>query len=444
MLHLFRPFVGVTLPQLKEARSESWTLLALVSFEHHWFGTAASLLRGDMIGLEGEGVGDVISNSSTMSDVLAWFDAMHQFCDGSNVQHWANLSKSGKLRAASYKMESLLLLSRVSGLLRNDHKLRDVVKSVGVLLKFPRGWMDEESLVPSPSTLFRARFTLDMAYNLLVRNRLRSWIDDEVQLHITGLWDSSPRDGREWMFGELCAAREDDLEVFCECMDKFWEQRNRISISGREQVDLMKKMQGCIWHIILQPACLGAKCMSLADKWHAAIFQLCMISDGWAMTNKLTKFMVNNCSDLGTEKSLAKPEFDCNKLYPWWSEAGVVDDVAGDVFTSPKSDAIISMRSSLTTMGLEHTCHNAEEHVTRSLPSFKMCFVMASNLGKFLGSRFCKKRMEETIFSRHEAEWVRGEVAGFCRLALREALWHVDGLQRFRTSIAQGPAALFG
>ena len=196
-------------------------------------------------------------------------------------------------------------------------------------------------------------------------------------------------------------------------MDKLWEQRNRINIFAREQLDLVKKMQGCIWHLILQPACLGAKCMSLTDKWHSAIFQLRMLSDGWAMTNKLTKFMVNNCSDLGTEKSLAKPEFDCNSLCPWWCEAGVVDDVAGDVSTSPTSDAIVSMRSSLTTMGLEHICHNAEEHATRSLPSFKMWFVMASNLGKFLGSRFYKKQMEETIFSRHEAEWVRGEAAGF-------------------------------
>ena len=57
MLHQFRLLVGVPLPQLEEARSESWNPLALVSFEHHWFGTAASLLRGDMIGLEGEGVG---------------------------------------------------------------------------------------------------------------------------------------------------------------------------------------------------------------------------------------------------------------------------------------------------------------------------------------------------------------------------------------------------
>ena len=67
-------------------------------------------------------------------------------------------------------MESLLLLTRVCGLLRNDHKLRDVVESVGVLLKFPRGWMDEEGLVPSAATLFGDRFTLDMAYNLLCRN----------------------------------------------------------------------------------------------------------------------------------------------------------------------------------------------------------------------------------------------------------------------------------
>ena len=126
-------------------------------------------------------------------------------------------------------------------MLRNDHKLRDVVESVGVLLKFPRGWMDEESLVPSPATLFRARFALDMAYNLLCRNRLRSWIDEGVQLHITGLWDSLPRDGREWMFVEIYVSREDDLEVFCECMDKLWEQRNRINICARDQLDLVKR-----------------------------------------------------------------------------------------------------------------------------------------------------------------------------------------------------------
>ena len=391
--------------------------MSLVSFEPHWFTTAAAMIRGDVVALRGPGTEDDMGpgiGSFDKRDVLAWLDAMSHFCDGRNVHHWASLTKSGKLRAASYKMESLLLLTKVSGLVKNDHKIRDLVETVGVLLKLPPKWMDDDSMVPSPSTLCKSRFTLDMAYNVLCRDRLSAWLEEGTGLHIAGLWDSSPRDGREWMLGELYIMRDDDLNLFCECMDKLMPMMDRVNISGAEEKDCMAKMAACMWHIILTASCLGAKAMSLADKWHSAVFQLRMLSFSWEMVQALTRAMINVCSDLGTESSLTKPEFDCNKLYPWWSEDRIIDDVA-DTRSSfaPATCSSITLSRALPTMGLEHICHNAEEHVVRNLPSFKKCFLMASNIGKFIAARFCKGRMQATIFNREGAEWIARRVSQF-------------------------------
>ena len=168
---------------------------------------------------------DVVGCPLSKNDVDAWLDTMEELTRTGDLSHLAQVSRVGNFRLRMCKMESLVLLVRASGMLRPDRALNHMFGAVGTCLGLPHGWLAKDAHVPSPATICRYRFVLDQSYNSLVRLRFQDWIDSGVEFHIRALWDSSPRGGREWLLGELCVVKDDDLEGFVEAIEELAELR---------------------------------------------------------------------------------------------------------------------------------------------------------------------------------------------------------------------------
>ena len=391
----------------------------LVSFEPKMFEAAAARLRGQVIEFPGEG--DVLTHIST-NDVLGWCDAMAHHC-ANGLDHAAQLSRHGILRATRYATEHLITLVRICNLLRNDRRLTEAVELVGRLLQFPDGWLEEKVILPSNATVSRHRFTLDTAYTWLVRRRLRDWINAGVKFVVCMLWDSSPRKGREWLLGEAYIIREDHLEQFESAMMDLAEHRHNVRL-GRCDFDSSQAMDwatcinDCIWHYIFAPVCLGSKNQTLAPQFAAVLHAIRLLCDCWKMAKLFCASTLNFTTDLGVESGLVTiPDYNANSLCKHWNEMKVVDDHLefsfGGTPMAQLSDAVMSFQSSLGVPGTEHLCHGMEEQVTKKLNFFKLWFGGASNLGRFLNGTFYTDRLSATCFAGRDAQAINAAVASF-------------------------------
>ena len=395
--------------------------MSCASLDSKYFAAAAAYLRGEF--LPGSDDPDVLPRPLSLNDVKAWLDAMVTVTKSGQLHNLGNISLRGKHRVNAYNMEGMVLMVRMAGLLRSDKSIKPVFEMVGVMLGYPQNWLSKDGCFPTPSTLCKHRFFLDQSYNLLCRQRLRDWLDCGT-IHICCLWDSSPRGGREWLLGELYIIRDQHLEAFVNAIHELQSLAgveaadehsdvDDLSIADRK-AELAQLMHSSVWHLILPPVCLGARAMSLADKYAAALHTMRLLSDGWEMCGKLLKCFLGLCPDLGTESKLATvPEFDANQLYSHWDEGVMLDDVACDRPMAVPDSGIMSLRNCLVAAGCEHLCHNIEAAVTKGLPNFKEWFSLASNLGRFLNGKFYTTRMSRTIFNVAGAEGLNKRCQAF-------------------------------
>ena len=185
-------------------------------------------------------------------------------------------------------------------------------------------------------------------------------MEDGVVFHICCLWDSSPRGGREWLLGELYIVKDEDLETFVTAMEELAELRKQTASEHADpedrEAELVRAMAKAVWHLILPPVCLGAKAMSLADKFAAVLHALRLLSSSWQMCSFLLGRVVAVCSDLGTESKLGSlPEYDANRLYSHWDETALVDDAAdADLRMVSVSSGLCSLQRALVVAGCEH------------------------------------------------------------------------------------------
>ena len=226
--------------------------------------------------------------------------------------------------------------------------------------------------------------------------------------------------------GRVVYRQRRNLESFVTAMEELIELRKEAASEDADGADPSShardrkaELAGCmakaVWHLILPPVCLGAKAMSLADKFAAVLHALRLLSCSWQMCSFLLGRVVAVCSDIGTESKLGSvPEYDANRLFPHWDETALVDDTAdADMRMVSISSGLCSLQRALIVMGCEHICHNIEATVTKSLPSFKRWFALASNLTRFLDGTFYTTRMSHTIFNVCGAEFVNKRCVAF-------------------------------
>ncbi len=277
-----------------------------VSFDPKMFENCASRVRGQIVDFD-EGCSEAIGHIPE-EQILAWRDAMSNHCRH-GLGHIVDLARVGKVRASRYSTEHSISAVRICGLLRNDTNLQENVSLIGRLLGFPSNFLQETVVLPSPATVSRHRFTLDSAYCLLIRTRLRSWIDSGIKFIVVMLWASSPRAGREWLLGECYIIREDMLEQFVNSMYSLARHRAKARAGMHDFDDeaareWASRMNECVWHLIFTPVALGAKAKGLAEKFCACLHAIRLICDSWQMVQIFCESCINLCTDLGTESVL--------------------------------------------------------------------------------------------------------------------------------------------
>ena len=172
---------------------------------------------------------------------------------------------------------------------------------------------------------------------------------------------------------------------------------------------LASLMSKASWHYIFTPVCLGAKNQGVPQtKKTATLHALRLICDSWQMVNVLTKAAINMCSDLGAESSLPSvPDFNANRLFAHWDETKLVDDnglqgFQDEALMGAPTTGVVSYKHALGTPGSEHVCHGIEQQVTSKLKGFKVWFLAAGRVGKFLNGKFYCERLAATCFHRPE------------------------------------------
>ena len=386
---------------------------SLVTFKPQMFRAAASIIRGHNVhGDEPETLG--VANQS---NVLAWLDAMVEHCGGS-PEAVARIAQKGVHRVSLYAIERLIVAVRIANYLRNDGRAADVLKLAGSYMGLPEEWQADSIKVPSASTVRRYRFRLEAVYTYLIRARLRAWIDAGVEFIVVLLFDSSPRAGREWMLGEIFIMRLDRLAEFQDAMFDLAAVRERSVVDPESWNEahaarLNAVMHQAVWHIILTPACLGARATKLANKFKAAIHTLRLLADCWDMLRHLLACLVCMCSDLGVESDLPRVEFDCAKLFPHWSHKVQDESAFGDMHLRGDS-AVLGFTHGLAAPGAEHICHNMQQQVITGMTHFPSWFALATHLGRFLRGRYYVDRLVNTCVPKtSEANWFRDRLYGF-------------------------------
>ncbi len=311
-------------------------------------------------------------------EVLEWLDEMEHAAKG-GLDHVARVSQQGRLRVEHFSAEGLLHCLRISGLLRSDAKLKQVVAVVGSLINgYSEGWTEESCHVPSAPTLCKHRFTLICMLHLLMRERLEGWIEAGTEFLCSLGADSSPRSGREWMFAELYLILEEKLAAFVSAVEELQIMREISEECGQDlnpgrARELSEIIQSSVWHIVLAPSCMGAKTMGLSNTFGVVTHMLRLLCSCWRTCRQLMASVQNVCTDQGTEKGLCEvPEVDANGMFPGWNELNkVFDDAIPGSLPPMAEDAFVSMQSAVRTPGSEHLLQTIMQKVISVLPLWR-------------------------------------------------------------------------
>ena len=198
--------------------------------------------------------------------------------------------------------------------------------------------------MPSDTTIHRHRFTLDAALAKMTMAKTLAMLQQGVCG--TLLCDSSPRQGREWMFTELFLILLSDLPNLLKHMKEMWrlgtaraarcagyrsegmafvDLDEETQAYERSEANKMKELSGLIqkmiFHHVCIPAVMGAKNLSLAVKFQTVLHSLRIECFDWAHAEHLLRALSSITTDYGTESKLQTvPSFNANHVIPMWNE----------------------------------------------------------------------------------------------------------------------------
>ena len=369
-----KAFLGPGLPDFRTPVANiAATDKSIIHVQPRFFRAASEIIRGQMMADD--------DNLEQLSEetVLAWLDEMEKH-SGGGLMHLMELTRSASIKGKSYNLEMLVLCVRAAGLLRQDKQLKESLAIAGQLLNMPQTWLADDAPIPTKSCVSRNRFMLDCAYCLMWRQLLHSYLEQGLDFKLFAKADSSPRAGLEWLYMEFLLVLSGDLQRFNDAMHEIIRLRGFQGDHSKRLCELAAVMKKCIKHHILVPVGLGAKHMSLANKWSGLLHSFRLIAWCWQAVGAILSKVAALCTDLGVESQLQEvPLFDPNVVLPGWDETKVMEQEpmgADDVLTLPGSQ-LVGFPNALRVVGEEHNLHTIQEHVTSKMPSFKKWYTDA-------------------------------------------------------------------
>ena len=161
---------------------------------------------------------DQLQREHLLRDLLAAAEAVELARDNRMIFERLHLSR---LFCQRYNIASLLRFFFISGLLRNDTDLREVIElciSVALpkdvadsALAFLRGLTGSDFRVPSAATISRTRFRVDTAWMILFREQLQKMLNDGgVRLYVQT--DATAQAGRQYQITLINIVRAGELD----------------------------------------------------------------------------------------------------------------------------------------------------------------------------------------------------------------------------------------
>ncbi len=373
-----------------------------VHFDPKWFQQCIDRLQGTHV----EDPEDL--EHIPQEHLVSWLRTLKRHA-AEGPQHLLKLSQSSSPKVG-YKIESLILAVRMSGLLRADCQLKNSLRLSAQMLGYPAYWITESVNIPSQQTVSRYRFVLDAGWCLLWRQRFTRWILNGVDFAIFLLTDSSPHGGREYLFSEMFILFH--LDRLDEATRELIAMRRRGDKNTERIAELTAIQKECMLHHTLVPTSLGARNQNLPQKFASVIFQFRMDNESWYMTNLVASKVRCVTTDYGTEIGLQSvPRFQGNELYPWWSDVDQFRDWFNSENVSDESvvlsDSSVGFENSLKFPGMEHQLHNLQQKATGTMKHFKTWFSDAKEIGNMLQCRAYITLIVNCCCTTPESNWLR-------------------------------------
>ena len=366
------------------------------------FAAAASLIRNETH-IENEEFG------CSKLDILSWLDVMSEHTDGrlkGNLQ-----SKLRSDKKAGYAVSKLILACKMGGLLRQDQKLQQAVRVACALIGLSCDWLQWDCALPSASLISSARFTLDCAFALCMQAYWEQLlIGEPFWVYLT--CDSSPRSGREWLFLQFWIVLQSDAVKFFLLMKQLIHLRTQPIPDLAEIARLSRQMNGLIRVHVLLPVCVGARNLSLAAKFAAAIHSIRMECASWISCQQVISRIIQVLTDYGVESLFSTvPPYDVASIYPHWfgnvREPEVLDDSCFECGPCDAIDGVISMSGAIPTPGIEHICNNGLSQIGKKLTYFASWLKAALQCARYFGSRYYRSLVLDQLEKIHGSEKLR-------------------------------------
>ncbi len=145
---------------------------------------------------------------------------------------------------------------------------------------------------------------------------------------------------------------------------------------------------------MLIPVCVGARNLSLAAKFAAAIHSIRMETATWRSCQAAMSRIIQVLTDYGVESQFTSiPPYDVGAIFPHWmgkqAEPEAQDDSVLECM--PRDfDSTISMGSTIPTPGIEHIANNALTQIGQKLQHFRSWLKKAQSCARYFGSRYYK------------------------------------------------------
>ena len=307
--------------------------------------------------------------------------------------------------------------------------------------------------LPSQSVLAQARFFLDMALMVKMRQKHANIYHPlQNSPHICDahgamyvMADSSPQGGVNWLMIEYVRIDHCALMASAKAAAQLTGVASRLTQAERaglpileEELDVEMSCATMLWSNLerrpMVPVGLGSGRASMWHELHALYHSFFLECGDPALLAELASSVISMTSDRGTEAGFAQAHpVPFNMFFPHFQQAHFVfeedalglavegpvgeDDEADEAPANPPvpaNDAPLSLRSALPTPGCLHIVHNATRNMLRAMPHFeskvKAGFAAVVDV---LHSSYTRQRFVATCLTTPEAHAFRILFASF-------------------------------
>eukprot|EP00969_Alexandrium_andersonii_P126435 5588991-Alexandrium_andersonii.AAC.1 len=305
--------------------------------------------------MSGAGVqaGDEDDNAATslkLHSQILWLESMHQSTSFDAFLE-SRLRRSRPMAGvwnedmgcfAAYKPAFLLECILMSFGIRSSKDVADVMASALQLL--PKVWQNSirehlaRAPTPSPSTLTRARLTVDTAYMVWMRRkRALTLMEDGCAMFMK--FDSTPMAGFNWEVVEYELVKACDLaragqisrQMAVLTQDARAHGSDLSAADAATLARMSEELSGMLSHHVLPLGALGTRQSAVEHILHSILYRLRLECFTWLDVQKLVASVFSLTVDQGTESHVADVEtVDVDAYFPYWRRLRMDGDAAAD------------------------------------------------------------------------------------------------------------------